>query len=125
VTTAPAPTNAYAPTVCPHTTVALAPIDAPRRTSVRRYSCFRDTWLRGLSTLVNTIDGPQNTSSSSSTPSYRLTLFWIFALRPTRTPAITTTFWPSEQSSPTSHPGIRWQKCQTLVRAPTRAPAST
>jgi hypothetical protein len=49
--------------------VALAPIDAPRRTSVFRYSCLRETWLRGLITFVNTIDGPQNTSSSSSTPS--------------------------------------------------------
>ena len=29
---------------------------------------FRDTWLRGLITLVNTMDGPQNTSSSSTTP---------------------------------------------------------
>ena len=35
---------------------------------VCRYSCLRDTWLRGLMTLVNTIDGPQNTSSSSMTP---------------------------------------------------------
>ena len=34
-----------------------------------RYSFLRDTWLRGLRTFVNTIDGPQNTSSSSSTPS--------------------------------------------------------
>jgi hypothetical protein len=42
---------------------------APRRTSVRRYSLFRETWLRGLMTFVKTIDGPQKTSSSNSTPS--------------------------------------------------------
>jgi len=69
VMTAPAPTNANSPSVTPHTTVALAPIEEPRFTSVARYSFFRDTWLRGLSTLVNTIDGPQKTSSSSVTPS--------------------------------------------------------
>ena len=68
-TTAPAPTKAYSPSVAPQTIVALAPMDAPRRTSVRRYSFLRDTWLRGFITFVNTIDGPQNTSSSSSTPS--------------------------------------------------------
>ena len=55
--------------VAPQTTVALAPMLAPRRTRVRRYSSFRLTWLRGFTTFVNTIDGPQNTSSSSSTPS--------------------------------------------------------
>src|SRR5262249_4147961 len=69
VTTAPAPTNAYSPKVTPQTTVALAPIVAPRLTSVRLYACFRETALRGLMTFVNTIDGPQKTSSSSSTPS--------------------------------------------------------
>ena len=49
--------------------VAFAPIDAPRRTMVARYSCLRDTWLRGFTTLVNTMEGPQNTSSSRTTPS--------------------------------------------------------
>ena len=69
VITAPAPIKQYSPSVDPQTIVALAPIDAPRRTSVRRYSFRRDTWLRGFITFVNTIDGPQNTSRSSSTPS--------------------------------------------------------
>jgi hypothetical protein len=68
VTTAPAATNAYRPIVWPQRIVEFAPRLAPRLTSVRRYSSFRDTWLRGLITLVNTIDGPQNTSSSSTTP---------------------------------------------------------
>ena len=35
----------------------------------RRYSAFRETWLRGLMTLVKTQLGPQKTSSSSTTPS--------------------------------------------------------
>src|SRR5215475_14208789 len=68
VTTAPAPTNAYSPIVTPQTIVEFAPKDAPRRTSVRWYSDFRLTWLRGVITFVKTMDGPQKTSSSSSTP---------------------------------------------------------
>src|SRR4051812_3428286 len=67
--TAPAPMKQYSPSVVPHTMVALAPIEAPRRTSVVRYSFFRDTWLRGFMTFVNTMEGPQNTSASSTTPS--------------------------------------------------------
>ena len=55
--------------VWPQITVALAPMVAPRRTIVGRNSCLRETWLRGLMTLVNTMLGPQNTSSSSTTPS--------------------------------------------------------
>src|SRR5512134_515239 len=69
VTTAPAPMKAYSPTVTPQTTVALAPIVAPRRTRVRRYSALREMWLRGFITFVNTQLGPQNTSSSRTTPS--------------------------------------------------------
>src|SRR5256885_6970027 len=56
--------KAYSPRVTPHTIVAFAPIEPPRLTSVSRYSCLRETWARGFSTLVNTQDGPQNTSSS-------------------------------------------------------------
>src|SRR5207249_1603241 len=69
VTTAPAPMKAYSPKVTPHTIVALAPIELPRFTRVGRYACLRETWARGFTTLVNTHDGPQNTSSSSTTPS--------------------------------------------------------
>ena len=61
--------KAYSPSVVPQTIVAFAPIEAPRRTNVRRYSFLRETWLRGFMTFVKTIEGPQNTSSSSSTPS--------------------------------------------------------
>src|SRR3954466_9861368 len=99
--------------------VALAPMDAPRRTRVRRYSFFRDTWLRGFITFVNTIDGPQNTSRSSSTPSYSETLFWILQFSPTMTPFITTTFWPRLHFGPIVAPGSTWQKCQILVPGPT------
>jgi hypothetical protein len=55
--------------VVPQTIVQLAPSVAPRRTSVRRYSFFRGTADRGLWTLVKTMLGPQNTSSSSVTAS--------------------------------------------------------
>jgi hypothetical protein len=58
----------YSPRVTPQTMVAFAPIELPLRTSVRRYSDFRDTWLRGLVTLVKTQLGPQKTSSSRTTP---------------------------------------------------------
>ena len=85
VTTAPAATKAYSPTVWPQTTVQLAPSVAPRRTTVRRYSCLRVTAERGLSTLVNTMLGPQKTSSSSVTASYTETLFWILTLSPMTT----------------------------------------
>src|SRR5262245_8053824 len=122
VTTAPAATNAYSPSVTPHTTVALAPIVAPRRTSVRAYSCLRETWLRGLTTFVNTMDGPQNTSSSRITPSYNDTLFWILQLSPMRTRFITTTFWPRLHRCPITAPDITWLKCHTLVPAPMLAP---
>src|SRR5689334_553956 len=105
VTTAPAPTKQYSPSVVPQTIVAFAPIDEPRRTSVLRYSFLRDTWLRGFITLVNTIDGPQKTSSSRMTPSYNETLFWILQLSPMRTPFITTTFWPRLQRLPITAPG--------------------
>ena len=69
MTTAPAPTKAWAPIVVPQTIVQLAPSVAPRSTSVRRYSALRGTAERGLKTLVKTMLGPQNTSSSSVTAS--------------------------------------------------------
>jgi len=75
-TTAPAPTTAYAPIDVPHTIVALAPIVAPRPTRVGSNSVLRDTCARACLTLVNTHDGPRNTSGSSVTPSYSDTLFW-------------------------------------------------
>ena len=49
--------------------VALAPMVAPRRTSVWPVLVLAQDSLRGLMTLVNTMDGPQKTSSSRVTPS--------------------------------------------------------
>ena len=51
-----------------HTIVEFAPMVAPRLTRVSRNSSFRSTSARGLMTLVNTHDGPQNTSASRVTP---------------------------------------------------------
>jgi len=62
--------------------VQFAPSVAPRCTSVGRYSLLRATAERGLCTLVNTMLGPQNTSSSSVTASYTDTWFWILTLWP-------------------------------------------
>src|SRR5438093_6983892 len=108
----------YFPSVTPHTTVAFAPIVAPRFTSVCWYSCFRLTWLRGFTTLVKTADGPQKTSSSRVTPVYTDTLFWIFTLSPMTQPGESTTFWPMLQSRPIAELAMMWQKCQILVFFP-------
>src|SRR5215218_4199591 len=98
--------NAYLPTVVPQTIVELAPTDAPRRTRVFSYSDRRTIWLRGLVMLVNTHDGPRNTSSSMTAPSYSDTLFWIFTLSPMITPVATWTFWPRMHFLPSLHFGM-------------------
>ena len=100
--------KAKRPTVWPQMMVALAPRVAPRRTSVWRYSCLRETWLRGLITLVNTMEGPQKTSSSRTTPSYTDTLFWILTLLPMTTSRATSTFCPKLHPRPMRAPGITW-----------------
>ena len=69
VTTAPAATSACSPSVVPHRIVAFAPMVAPRPTVVGANACLRLTAARGVSTLVNTADGPTNTSLSRVTPS--------------------------------------------------------
>src|ERR1700741_2442327 len=69
-------------------------------------------------TLVKTMEGPQKTSSSSSTPVYNETLFWIFTLLPTETPELTSTFWPRIQRLPSLELTITWEKCQILVPSP-------
>ena len=51
--------------------------EAPSLTMVFPYNPCTGKCARGFSTLVNTHDGPQNTLSSISTPSYTDTLFWI------------------------------------------------
>src|SRR5437763_13752723 len=104
--------NAYSPSVTPHRIVALAPMEPPRLTRVGRYSCLRDTWLRGFSTLVHAHDGPQDTSSSRVTPSWIDTLTWIFPLWPDRVPGITPTFRASLHRPPKTAPGLTFQTAQ-------------
>ena len=60
--------NAYRPMVVPQRIVALAPIEAPHLTNVVLYSPRRTISLRGFTTLVNTIEGPQKTWSSRMIP---------------------------------------------------------
>src|SRR4051794_9358165 len=95
----------------PQTIVAFAPMLAPRHTRVVAYCPRRTICERGLVTLVKTHDGPQKTSSSSSTPSYSETLFCTFTLLPILTPDATSTFWPKMQPSPITASFITWQKC--------------
>src|SRR5262245_24437609 len=111
--------------VVPQRMVALAPMDAPRLTSVVLYSLLRTTSLRGFTTLVKTIDGPQNTWSSSTTPVYRLTLFWILQPSPILTPDDTSTFCPMLQSRPMTLSFITCEKCQIFVPGPIRHGSST
>src|SRR5262245_8619371 len=102
----------------PQTMVQLAPRVAPCRTRVGRSSSMRRIALRGLNTLVNTIDGPQNTSSSRVTPSYTETLFWIFTLLPMLTFGPITTFWPIRQFLPRRELLNTWETCQIVVPSP-------
>jgi hypothetical protein len=67
VTTEPAAIIANSPTSIPQTRVALAPIEAPRRTRVG--VIFQSGFCaRGRRSLVNTAHGPTKTSSSIVTP---------------------------------------------------------
>src|SRR5262245_1992842 len=104
--------------VTPHTMVLLAPSVAPHLTSVGRSSSRRLISLRGLYTFVNTIDGPQNTSSSRVTPSYTETLFWILTPLPTRTFGPITTFWPIRQFLPIWEFLNTCDTCQMVVPSP-------
>ena len=76
-------------------------------------------------TFVKTMEGPQNTSSSRTTPEYTETLFCIFTLLPIFTSGERTTFWPILQLFPICAPGITWLKCQIFVPSPTRHDLST
>src|SRR5690606_4397997 len=109
---------------CPQTIVAFAPMVAPCFTSVCKYSPLRLTELRGLITLVNTIDGPRNTSSSHLTPVYIETLFCTLTFFPSTTCGEITTFCPILQFSPITQSGMMWEKCQILVPAPIEQPSS-
>jgi hypothetical protein len=69
VTTLPAPTIASSPMVLPAMMVALAPIEAPRLTSVGTNPPVGRRPERGNGSLVKATPGPTKTSSSSRTPS--------------------------------------------------------
>ena len=80
-TTDPAATMAFRPTVRPGSKVALAPMEAPRRTTVRANA--GGGWrLRGKGSLVKVAFGPTKTSSSRVTPSHS----WTPHLTVTRSP---------------------------------------
>ena len=69
MTTAPAAIKEWLPILWPQMTVALAPMVAPRLIRVVLNSALREINARGLTTLVKTQLGPQNTSSSRTSPS--------------------------------------------------------
>ena len=88
MTTAPAATIDHGASSTPQTTVAFAPIEAPRCTTVGVTTQSGET-ARGRLSLVKTALGPTKTSSASCTPRYTETLFWILVPAPIRTPAST------------------------------------
>src|SRR5713101_7100514 len=119
VTTAPAPIMAPGPIVRPQRIVALAPIDAPCRTTVCANAAGR-WWLCGNGSFVNVAFGPTNTSSSRRTPSHNWTPDFTVTRFPTTTSFSTKTWSQMLQSSPMTAFGRMWTKAQTRVRAPTR-----
>src|SRR6267143_3451314 len=110
--------------VTPHTMVAFAPIEQPRRNRVVSYRECRFTCERGLLTFVSTQLGPRNTSSSTTTPVYTETLFCILTLFPISTPPSTLTFCPITHFWPICAPFITCEKCQIFVPGPIFAPSS-
>ena len=86
VTTAPAPTIALRPTLMPGSSVAPAPIDAPRQTRVsrKRSGCCL---LRGKRSFVKLTFGPMKTSSSMRVPFQSCTPLLIVTRSPTTTSA--------------------------------------
>ena len=65
----PAPIKQFSPKVLPHKIVEFAPIVDPFFTKVLRNLFFCSMFAFGILTLVNTTDGPTNTSFSRITPS--------------------------------------------------------
>jgi len=117
VTTAPAATTASAPTRTGATSVAWAPMVAPRSTTVRSHRGARGNAARGWRTLVNAAAGPTKTSASSVTPSHTLVWLWMRAPRPTRAPAAT------KQNAPTTHPSPSSAPAATTALSTTRGAA--
>jgi hypothetical protein len=120
VTTAPAPTNACAPIVNPHTTTTPAPSVAPTWTSVgRKSSRLRLLAERGRRSFVNRTPGPRNTSSSMITPSNNMTPFFTVTRLPIVTPPSTYAWSQILQLRPTSAPARTCANAQIRVPAPT------
>ena len=118
-TTAPAATMALRPTVIPGSNVALAPMEAPRRTTVRANA--GGGWrLRGNGSLVKVAFGPTKTSSSSVTPSHSCTPHLTVTRSPMDTSFSTNTWSQRLQSAPTTAPGRTCAKAHTRVRGPMR-----
>src|SRR3989442_3088181 len=96
VTTAPAPIIAYRPISRSGSTMAPAPIDAPRRTVVCPSTQSAAVWsepsgfvARGRRSFVKTTCGPTNTPSSTVSPSKREAVFSTLHRSPITTPAPT------------------------------------
>ena len=100
VTTAPAAMKQYSPSVWPQTMVALAPIVAPRFTSV----CAELVLALDLGARI--VDVGEDAGRAAEHAILQLdavveqTLFWILQLSPTVTSGPIMTFWPIEQFSP-------------------------
>ena len=125
VTTAPAPTKQYAPSVTPQTIVALAPIVAPRRTSVRLILVP----ARHVAARVDDVGEDHRRPAEHVVLELHalvdrhvvLDLHVVADLRAVHHHDVLA----EAHRSPITAPGITWQKCQILVPPPISAPSST
>src|SRR4051812_46233174 len=109
----------FSPRVTPQTMVAFAPMELPRRTRVGRNLAggfLKAT--RGFMSLVKTMFGPRNTSSSTVTLSQTSTQFLTVTWLPIRAPLSMKAWSPTLQSLPMTAPFMTWAKAQTRVPAP-------
>src|SRR5262249_42127207 len=111
VTTAPAPTTAPSPTVSPPRMVALLPIEARDRTSVRTTDQSASVWSApssvtalGYVSLMNITPWPTKTPSSIVTPSQMNVWLDILQFDPTEAPFWISTQLPIFVPPPTRHP---------------------
>src|SRR5213078_4505739 len=111
VTTLPAPTIAYSPTVIPQSKVALEPIEAPFLTREGMHFqsasvCKRPSAsvARGIRSLMKVTLCPMNTSSSNVTPSQMKLWLEILHRFPIFAPFWISTNVPIFTSSPISQP---------------------
>ncbi len=111
VTTLPAPTIAFSPTVTPARIVALEPIEAPFLTSVGMHTQSASVWspppsavARGYMSLMKVTLWPMKTSSSIVTPSQMKVWLEILQFCPIFAPFWISTKVPILLSSPISQP---------------------